>query len=125
MNSISREQLLQKAKLINDKIAAHQFMLSQNQSLNCTCSIGAVSYPFSLSEPNALSWQETLNLADLALYQVKKNGRAHSCEVSAIDKLDIKESYTALINHQPITEENTFFTMQFTKMHKQAMREEI
>jgi len=125
LNDTPRENVLKKAQMINEKIAAHQFIISEQKVLNCTCSIGVVSYPFSLSEPDALSWQETLNLADLALYQVKKNGRDHSSEIKVANERNIKEKYLSLINHQPITEESSFFTMRFTKTHNHKVLEEI
>ncbi|MBU2972128.1 diguanylate cyclase [Pseudoalteromonas sp. C2R02] len=125
LNDTPREDALQKAQMMNDKIAEHQFRISKQHIVHCTCSIGVVSYPFSLTEPDAISWQETLNLADLALYQVKKHGRNHSCEIKTENETDIKEKYLSLINNQPTTEENTFFTMRFTQKHNHKVIEGI
>ncbi|MDB4936710.1 MAG: histidine kinase [Labilithrix sp.] len=43
--------------------------------IDMTCSVGACLFPFDPSRPDALTWQETLELADGALYRSKARGR--------------------------------------------------
>ncbi|WDE09725.1 diguanylate cyclase [Thalassomonas haliotis] len=63
------------AERLRVKIATKPFDLGCGQQVPKTCSMGLVSFPFIKHNFNALTWQQTLNLADLALYLAKNNGR--------------------------------------------------
>ena len=63
------------AERIRLNVAMHKFDLGCDQHMLRTCSMGMVSFPFIKSQFDALSWEQTLNLADLALYLAKNNGR--------------------------------------------------
>lgn len=43
--------------------------------IHLTCSIGVAAYPFAPREPEALTWQQLLNVADQALFLAKRSGR--------------------------------------------------
>src|SRR3569833_351928 len=45
--------------------------ISMSASTHTTCSIGFACYPFVFEAPGWASWQEVLNLADMALYRAK------------------------------------------------------
>lgn len=45
------------------------------RTLQCTCSVGYACYPFYLDQPDLLSWQKVIQLADAALYAAKRGGR--------------------------------------------------
>ena len=60
---------------IRRKLTASPIALQGGQSVPMTCSIGACLFPFDPARPGDLTWQETLELADGALYQAKREGR--------------------------------------------------
>lgn len=70
-----REEIQFLAERIRQRISEHPFDVGQGQTISCSCSIGVTAYPLSIHMPSALSWQNTLNLADLALYRAKQSGR--------------------------------------------------
>jgi len=72
LSIIGLERLAERLRV---KIASKPFQLEHGQQIVRTCSMGLVGYPFIKERFHALTWQQTLNLADLALYQAKNNGR--------------------------------------------------
>jgi len=71
----SVEGLEQLAERIKKQVELYSFDLGCEQSINCTCSIGITCFPFLKNHFETLTWQQTLNFADLALYLAKNNGR--------------------------------------------------
>jgi diguanylate cyclase (GGDEF)-like protein len=63
------------AEKIRAAIEGHVFELPEGGTLRRTVSIGCAAYPFSPSAPRALTWQETVSVADNALYAAKRGGR--------------------------------------------------
>ena len=61
-------------KLINI-VEATDFKVSESKTIKKTCSIGFSTYPFFENLPIALSLDETIEIADQALYYAKENGR--------------------------------------------------
>jgi diguanylate cyclase (GGDEF)-like protein len=59
------------AEEIRLRTAELRFRVSASASAHTTCSIGFACYPFVLEAPGWASWQEVLNLADMALYRAK------------------------------------------------------
>ncbi|WP_457426557.1 two-component regulator propeller domain-containing protein [Roseateles sp. P5_E7] len=56
-------------------IADTPFTLDDGSELEVSCSIGFACVPFESERPQARSWQQVLNLADLGLYAAKRSGR--------------------------------------------------
>lgn len=56
-------------------IANEDFVLPDGTRLAMTCSIGYASHPFIGSDPLALSWQEVVEMIDMALHAAKRAGR--------------------------------------------------
>lgn len=56
-------------------VAEHMFILNESKSINCTCSIGFASYPFSQHHPKLYTWEQVIDVADTALYSAKNNQR--------------------------------------------------
>jgi hypothetical protein len=52
------------------------FTLGDGQIVRTTCSVGYASYPFLRTDPDLLTWEQVLNLADSALYAAKKRRNA-------------------------------------------------
>jgi len=60
---------------IRRKVAEHVFDIGEGVRLSLTCSIGLAEYPQFRDAPHLLDWEQTVELADAALYWVKNNGR--------------------------------------------------
>ncbi|MBY0234617.1 MAG: diguanylate cyclase, partial [Burkholderiaceae bacterium] len=56
-------------------VAAQPFRLDDGRLLSKTCSLGFACFPLAPGAPTALDWTQVINLADAALYQVKRGGR--------------------------------------------------
>jgi diguanylate cyclase (GGDEF)-like protein len=63
------------AERLRTTVAATSVSGPGGRPIDVTCSVGACLFPFDTSSPDALTWQETLELADRALYRAKSNGR--------------------------------------------------
>lgn len=59
------------AEEIRIRIGELRFRVSDTVSAHTTCSIGFACYPFVAEAPLWASWEEVLNLADMALYRAK------------------------------------------------------
>ena len=53
----------------------HPFDIGMDEPLHLTCSIGAAVFPFLSCEPEVLSWDRVIGLADTCLYAAKRSGR--------------------------------------------------
>lgn len=65
-------ELAERVRLAVNSVPFH---FNGNEPIAVTCSIGFAPYPFLCGRPEALSWKETLALADAALYAAKNAGR--------------------------------------------------
>jgi len=63
------------ASRLRAAVADTPFALPDATALPRTCSVGFACFPFLVGQPGAVSWQEVVNLADLALYGAKRAGR--------------------------------------------------
>jgi len=63
------------AKKIIDKVRLTQFKMSNAMTIHKTCSVGYTKFPFFHHLPAALSLDQTIEIADQALYYAKENGR--------------------------------------------------
>ena len=59
------------AEEIRSSIAELRFNVSESCSAHTTVSIGFACYPFVAEAPHWATWEEVLNLADMALYRAK------------------------------------------------------
>ena len=72
---LSIEGLQHLAERVRKNVELETFDLGCNNTTSITCSLGLTSIPFIAKHHDALTWEQTLNLADLALYIAKRNGR--------------------------------------------------
>ncbi|NQZ90450.1 MAG: diguanylate cyclase [Colwellia sp.] len=72
---LPREDTENLAERICKNIAKAQFDIGLDKTISITCSIGIASFPFMAKDHKLLTWQQTLNFADTALYIAKNNGR--------------------------------------------------
>ena len=63
------------AERMRSVIAATPFELGNGREIALTCSAGFACMPFEPERPQTRSWQQVVNLADLALYAAKGSGR--------------------------------------------------
>lgn len=71
----NRDEAPLMAERIRDSIEQFNFVLPSGNILKKTCSMGFASFPFIEGRPTALSWEQVIDVADLALYAAKKSGR--------------------------------------------------
>jgi diguanylate cyclase (GGDEF)-like protein len=72
---LQKEKINTLAERIRINIAKHHFDIGNGQTIEKTCSIGISSFPFVNHDIDALTWEQTLNLSDIALYTAKESGR--------------------------------------------------
>jgi two-component system cell cycle response regulator len=89
------DDLEQLAERIRNNVELFSFDLGGNQTINCTCSIGITCFPFLQNHLEALTWEQTLNFSDLALYLAKNNGR--NTWVSLIENIN-NENTQLIVN---------------------------
>jgi diguanylate cyclase (GGDEF)-like protein len=70
-----REAVRTIGERVRRSVAAHRAVEPGGATLSVTCSIGACLLPFDEERPDDLTWEETLELADRALYEAKRTGR--------------------------------------------------
>ncbi len=63
------------AQRVLQRIREHVFTLEDGRVVRATCSIGFACFPFVREEPDALSWEDVLAMADCALYAAKYSSR--------------------------------------------------
>ncbi len=68
------------AERIRKRICSAPFRLPNGELLPVTCSVGHCLFPFSTEQPEGLTWEEVLRVADLALRTAKQRGR--NCSVA-------------------------------------------
>ncbi len=71
----SRDEAAEMAERIRQAVANYSFDVGDGMHLHKTASIGFASYPFYQQHPDALGWEQVVNIADRALYAAKKAGR--------------------------------------------------
>jgi diguanylate cyclase (GGDEF)-like protein len=59
---------------IRDAVAAHRFQVDEHTAIQVTCSVGLAGYPLFNVERQP-GWEQMVDLADAALYWVKRHGR--------------------------------------------------
>ena len=60
---------------LNELISSEAFVLPDGRTVSVQCSVGYAIYPLELLGGQLIGWEISLQLAELALYHVKHNGR--------------------------------------------------
>ena len=63
------------AEKLRAAIAAMEVTLDDGRTLRVTASIGYAVFPFDAGRPEAVAWEQTVRLADHAVYAAKRGGR--------------------------------------------------
>ncbi len=72
---VDRQRATTVAERIRISISEHLFDVGHSQTTRLGCSIGFALYPFLLSAPSVVSGEQTMRIADRALYVAKESGR--------------------------------------------------
>ena len=75
LKNIPVSKIIEVAKKIRKAIETHPFEIKEGSNVWITASLGVVFLPFFASDPKLLAFENIVTLADLALYNSKKNGR--------------------------------------------------
>lgn len=79
------------AERLRALIAENEFALPDDITIHKTCSIGFSCFPLLASMPEAVDWEQVVNIADKALYAAKNSGRNAWVGITA--KNDIKDEH--------------------------------
>jgi diguanylate cyclase (GGDEF)-like protein len=71
----SRDIAAELAERVRLVVAEHEFHIEGELRIRQTCSVGFACFPFVTAHPRAISWQDVIDIADIALYSVKHSGR--------------------------------------------------
>ncbi|MBD8526382.1 ligand-binding sensor domain-containing diguanylate cyclase [Pseudomarimonas arenosa] len=74
-HSCGRDGASELAERVRRKVEATDFDIGNGQFLRKTCSIGFACFPFVSQAPEALTWQQVVELADRCLYAAKQSQR--------------------------------------------------
>ena len=89
----TRSEVPELAERIRQKVEQFEFDLGNGQRIFKTCSIGMAAYPFYVTTPTAMTWEQVIDTADRALYLAKSHGRNCWVNVTASNA-----SATELVN---------------------------
>jgi len=94
-----RDQMSILAERIRTTIEEFVFDLGEGRTINRTCSMGIAGFPFIQKQAKAFVWEQTLQLADLALYVVKNNGRNGWISLFENHIVEAEAFYTEALTH--------------------------
>lgn len=86
----TRSEVPELAERIRQKVEQFEFDLGNGQKITKTCSIGMAAYPFYVTQPTAMTWEQVIDTADRALYLAKHRGRNCWVNVVAANVNDIE-----------------------------------
>jgi diguanylate cyclase (GGDEF)-like protein len=66
------ENAIMLAERIRERVAKMKFALSRGAIVRTSCSIGLTCLPFVPGKPDAVTWEQAIKIADLALYRAKR-----------------------------------------------------
>ncbi len=92
----NRDEIEAMAERIRSQIAQTVFALGDGQVARTTCSIGYACYPFIRSQPDLLSWQQILGLADSAMYDAKASRNAWTGYMSTPSSSEVDNVFKAV-----------------------------
>ena len=79
------------AERIRVAVSERDYVVGKDQTAKLSCSVGVVPYPFTPANAELLGWEQSLNLADIAAYLAKSNGRDGWVVLSGNNSLTSKD----------------------------------
>lgn len=73
---------------IVDGVREKPFALASGETLKMTCSVGVCAYPPFRDKPGAFDWEQTIALADKALYHIKRDSRDNWCWIRPTSRVE-------------------------------------
>lgn len=110
----SRDEAAEMAERIRQAVANYSFDVGDGMRLRKTASIGFAIYPFYQQHPDALGWEQVVNIADRALYAAKKAGR--DCWVG------INSELSSSLHENPLQDDKLIRLLDSGELHLQASR---
>lgn len=83
------------ARILRKAIRDSSYMVTDNRTLQLTCSIGFVFYPFCNCDDPSITFTQMISLADKAMYYAKDHGRDTSVKATFLGIHPNKESMNA------------------------------
>ena len=75
VHNTTRQKASVLAERVLQAIGSMPYTLNADEHKNISCSIGYTAYPFSKDNYLALNWEDSIGIADAALYAAKNNSR--------------------------------------------------
>ncbi|TQV87458.1 ligand-binding sensor domain-containing protein [Aliikangiella coralliicola] len=94
-----RENAAEIAERFRRAVAMQDFNVSDEISLQITCSLGFVPFPVITSSPTLISWNKTLELADHCLYAAKHTQRNAWVGMAGFESSDSGDLSFSLLRH--------------------------
>jgi diguanylate cyclase (GGDEF)-like protein len=91
LRDVPQDLVREFAVRLNELISGDSFMLPDGRVVPVNCSIGYSVYPLELLGGQLISWEVSLQLAELALFHVKHNGRNGVATISFDKQVDAFE----------------------------------
>ncbi len=83
---VGRRQAGAHADRLRAAIAGVEVRLADGRALRVTASVGYAVFPFDARRPDAVTWEQTVRLADHAVYAAKRGGRDRAVGLVAGDR---------------------------------------
>jgi diguanylate cyclase (GGDEF)-like protein len=107
-------------KILN-KVEKTNIELPNKTIINKTCSIGCAYLPFEMRYSDLLTFEQTVNICDFALYKAKEHGRNCSVHVTLSkseyeNDLELKKYLSSLTKDSPVNKD--FINIKYIKSQK-------
>jgi len=89
---VARHTEAKQCQIIASRVIAntrnHLFEIDDKGTrISCTCSIGVSHFPFLRQNPDALNWEQVIDISDIAVYMAKSCGRNGWVAIQGNDEL--------------------------------------
>lgn len=100
---------------IRQSVAEQKFVINEDTSLEITCSVGLSEYPIAGDGQYQLHWEQMVELADAALYWVKRNGRDGWASLYLTEQTNLAELTRGLLAGAETLIESNMLKVQSSK----------
>lgn len=87
------------ARRIMAAVREARFVIDENgNTVSCTCSVGVSHFPFLRQNPDVISWEQIVDISDIAVYMAKKLGRDGWVSIHGTSKMPPDDGRVILDN---------------------------